>query len=326
MKVIFFSVQNYEKPYFEKANQSRHQLHFVKDMLTIDTIKKAKGHDVVCCFVTDRLDKKLLSKLAEIGIKLIALRSAGYDHVDLAAAKTYGITVVRAPKYSPQAVAEFATALILALNRKVIHAHLKGLKFNFSLEGLMGFNLYQKTVGIIGTGNIGTAFAHIMHGFGCRLLAHDPLPNDTCRKLDVEYVELKKLLNDSDIISLHCLLDEKTRYMIDEAEFAQMKSGVMLINTGRGALINTQALLCALKAKKVGYAGLDVYEKEQGLFFIDHKGKTPQDKQFLKLQSLPNVIITPHQAFFTEEAVENIAKTTIENITAFEQGKIINQV
>lgn len=326
MKIAFFSTQNYEKQYFDQANQGQHEFVFFVETLSTKTADKAQGCEAICCFVTDCLDASVIAKLAEIKVQLIALRSAGYDHVDLNAAKKHHLTVVRVPKYSPQAVAEFAVTLILTLNRKILQAHQQGLKYNFSLEGLMGFNLYQKTVGIIGTGNIGTAFAQIMNGFGCRLLAHDPIPNEACRKLNVNYVGLRELLNKSDIISLHCLLNEKTHHLLDTKEFAQMKKGAMLINTGRGLLVNTAALLAALESKQVGYAGLDVYEKEKGLFFINHQNKIIQNEQFLKLQKLPNVIITPHQAFFTHEAVENIAKTTIENITAFEKRSTINKI
>ena len=259
-------------------------------------------------------------------MRLIALRSAGFDHVDLAAAKAHNITVVRVPKYSPQAIAEFTVALILSLNRKIIEAYEHGLKYNFLLDHLLGFNLFEKTIGIIGTGHIGTAFAEIMTGFKCKLLAHDPYPNETCRKLGVNYVSLQELLKNSDVVSLHCLLNSETHYMINAAALAQMKPGAMLINTGRGALIDTKALIQSMQDGHLGYAGLDVYEDEHALFFKDHAGKAPNDQTFLELQALPNVLITPHQAFFTKEAVQSIATTTIANITAFEKGQPTNQV
>ncbi|MFZ4076592.1 MAG: 2-hydroxyacid dehydrogenase, partial [Legionellaceae bacterium] len=284
------------------------------------------GYDALCCFVTDCLNQEVLHTLAGYGIRLIALRSAGFDHVDLTAAKLAGITVVRVPKYSPEAVAEFAVTLMLVLNRKILSTYMQGLENNFSLDGLVGFNLYQKTVGIIGTGNIGTAFAKIMHGFGCRLLAVDPEPNDFCRSLGVEYVSLDEALKASDIISLHCPLNDQTLHLIDEKACAKMKKNAMLINTGRGALCDTQALIQALESNHLGYAGLDVYEKEKGLFFKDHQGEPLHDALFLKLRSLPNVLITPHQAFLTQEAVENIVKTTIDNLTAFERGAPIHEV
>lgn len=304
----------------------KHDLVFVTETLSKTTIEKAKGCDALCCFVTDCLNKDTINTLASYGIKLIALRSAGFDHVDLTAARLAGITVVRVPKYSPEAIAEFAVALILILNRKILTSYLQGLDNNFSLDGLVGFNLYKKTVGVIGTGNIGTAFVRIMNGFGCRLLAVDPEPNDICRTLNVNYVSLDYLLSESDIISLHCPLNDQTTHLIDEKAYAKVKKNAMLINTGRGALCDTQALVKVLESGNLGYAGLDVYEKEQGLFFKDHSDEIIHDELFLKLRSLPNVIITPHQAFLTQEAIENIVKTTVDNITAFEQGSRINQI
>ncbi len=326
MKIVVYSTKNYEKYYFDEVNRGQHQLLFIADKLSLETIEKAQGYEGICCFVIDCLNQQVIMKLAARGIKLIALRSTGYDHVDMAAAKIHNIAVVRVPKYSPQSIAEFAVGLILVLSRKILKSYLHGLEYNFSLEELMGFNLYQKTVGIIGTGNIGTAFGQIMCGFGCRVLAYDPVPNDTCRKLGIGYVELEYLLRESNIISLHCLLNKNTYHILDAKEFSQMKKSAMLINTGRGELINTLALLHALETGQLGYAGLDVYEKEQGLFFIDHRNEIIKDQQFLKLQALPNVIITPHQAFLTDESIANIAKTTIDNITAFEQGRPINQI
>lgn len=323
MKIAFFSAKNYEIEFFNKT-EHQHKLIFINENLSLASVAKAAGCTAICCFVTDCLDAPVIAKLAAMQINLIALRSAGYDHIDLAAAKAHNITVVRVPKYSPQAVAEFTVTLILALNRNIIKAYKQGIKFNFSLDGLMGFNLQQKTIGIIGTGNIGTALVQILQGFNCKILAYDPMPNAICRNLGVEYTDLEYLLKTADIISLHCLLNDKTHHILDYPQFAQMKKGAMLINTGRGALVNTEALIGALETGQLGSAGLDVYENERGLFFIDHHNEKINDKNFLKLQSFPNVIITPHQAFFTEEAVENIAKTTIDNITAFEQGNAIN--
>ena len=325
MKVVIYNIKDYEKPLFTTMAH-KHNLAFVTEALSMTTIEKAKGCDAICCFVTDCLNTDIINTLAGYGIKVIALRSAGFDHVDLTAARLAGITVVRVPKYSPEAIAEFTVALILILNRKILTSYLQGLDNNFSLDGLVGFNLYKKTVGVIGTGNIGTAFVRIMNGFGCRLLAVDPEPNDICRNLNVNYVSLDYLLSESDIISLHCPLNDQTMHLIDEKAYAKVKKNAMLINTGRGALCNTQALSRALESGNLGYAGLDVYEKEQGLFFKDHSGETIHDELFLKLRSLPNVIITPHQAFLTQEAIENIVKTTVSNITAFEQGNPINQI
>ncbi len=326
MKVAVYSAKEYEKPYLLTANQQRHDLFFIADTITADNTNLAAGCAAICCFVTDILDKSVLSKLAEQGVKLIALRSAGYDNVDVPAAQDLGLVVTRVPQYSPQAVAEFAVALILTLSRRILASQTKSLQHDFSLDGLLGFNLYQKTVGVIGAGKIGTAFAKIMHGFGCKLLACDPFPNHACQELGVQYVSLEHLLAESDIISLHCLLNEQTRHLLGAQAFAQLKKGAMLINTGRGALLDTAALLDALANGTVGYAGLDVYEKEAGLFFVDHHSESIKDKQFLQLQAQPNVLVTGHHAFFTVEAMENIALTTIENISAMEQGAATNQI
>ena len=325
MKVAIYNSKAYEMPLL-KAAQQHHELVLLKESLSLTTAHYAEGCDAVACFVTDCLDAEVIRQLASQGIKLIALRSAGFDHVDLEAARTAGICVVRVPKYSPEAIAEFAVTMILTLNRHILTSYAHGLVQNFSLDGLMGFNVHKKTVGIIGTGHIGTAFAKIMHGFGCRLLAVDPFPNTQCRELAVDYVVLDTLLRESDIISLHCVLNDKTKYMIDAAALAKMKKNAMLINTGRGALCDTQALLDALESGQLGYAGLDVYEHENGLFFKDHHGEPIHDALFLKLQSLDNVLITPHQAFLTTEAVENIIGITIANITSFEQGAPENVV
>jgi len=325
MNVVIYNIKAYEKPLFTTMGKM-HNLLFVAEALSLATVEKAKGYDAVCCFVTDCLNKDVINTLANQGIKLIALRSAGFDHVDLAAAELAGVTVVRVPKYSPEAIAEFTVALILILNRKILTAYVQGLDNNFLLDGLVGFNLYKKTVGVIGTGNIGTAFLRIMNGFGCRLLAVDPEPNDMCRQLNVNYVSLDVLLRESDIISLNCPLNDQTMHLMDEHAFAKVKKNTMLINTGRGALCDTKALINALESGIIGYAGLDVYEKEKGLFFVDHSNDVIQDDLFLKLRSLPNVLITPHQAFLTQEAIESIVQTTISNITAFEQGHLMNQI
>ena len=325
MKVTIFNIKDYEKPFFMKFAK-KEQFVYLPEALSLATVNKVKGSEAICCFVTDCLNRDVINKLADFGVKLIALRSAGFDHVDIAAANEAGITVVRVPKYSPESIAEFSVALILILNRKIIKSYSQGLDHNFLLDGLMGFNLYEKTIGIIGTGNIGTAFARIMNGFGCKLLAVDPIQNETCKELNVTYVTLEELLRRSDIVSLHCPLNEQSKHMINEKSLALMKKNAMLINTGRGGLCDTEALINALNSKQLGYAGLDVYEKEQGLFFKDHQEETIKDQTFLKLQSLNNVIITPHQAFLTHEAVENIVNTTIENIEAFEKGVTINQI
>jgi D-lactate dehydrogenase len=325
MKIAVYNIKDYERPLFA-AMEHEHNMVLIPEALSLATVEKAKGFDGICCFVTDCLNKEIIKILAGYGIRLIALRSAGFDHVDLVAARLAGITVVRVPKYSPEAIAEFAVALILILNRNILTAYLQGLDNNFSLDKLVGFNLYKKTVGVIGTGNIGTAFIRIMNGFGCRLLAVDPEPNEICRNLNVEYVSLDYLLKESDIISLHCPLNEQTKHLIDEKAYAKVKPNAMLINTGRGGLCETGALIKALESGKLGYAGLDVYEKEHDLFFKNHSGEIIHDELFLTLRSLPNVVITPHQAFLTKEAIENIIETTLGNITAFERGNPTNQI
>lgn len=326
MKVIVYSTKPFEKAPFEEANQGRHELDFVAERLSLENIENVKGHDAVCCFVADTLNEPVLLKLSEMGVRLIALRSAGYDHVDLATADRCGMTVVRVPDYSPESVAEFAVGLVLLLSRKFLKSYLKSREYNFALEDLVGFNLNQKTVGIIGAGKIGAAFAQIMKGFGCHLLGYDVAPNETCKAMGMTYVSLDELLKNSDIVSLHCPLNSETFYLLDEPEFLKMKRGALLINTARGAVINTPALIHALKSGHLGGAGLDVYEYEKGLFFMDHQGHPPQDTQFLELQSLPNVMITPHYAFLTQEAIFNIIKTTISNINAFEEGHPIHQI
>jgi D-lactate dehydrogenase len=325
MDIAIYSTKEYEKKYLTQANK-KHNLHFIDEMLSIETVNMAKGYPGICCFVTDILDKTIIEKLAMLGVKLITLRSAGYDHVALDVATSLGVTVVNVPQYSPEAVAEFAVALLLSLNRKILTAYQHGIDNNFSLDGLMGFNLNNKTVGIIGTGKIGTAFAKIMHGFGCQLLAYDPIQNDICLSLRVNYAPLKEVLSNSDIVSLHCPLTKQNHHMLSENEFNQFRSDAILINTARGALINTAALINALENKKISAVALDVYENERGLFFIDHHKKMISDILFEKLRKFPNVLITPHQAFFTQEALINISKTTIDNINAFESGKPINLV
>jgi D-lactate dehydrogenase len=323
MKLAVYSTNQNEEYYFRKIN-SRHELLFTNKRLTLQTVSFAKACEAVCCFVTDTLDNLVLKSLVSQGVQLIALRSAGYDYIDLDAAHSLGLVVVRVPEYSPQAVAEFAVGLILSLSRKIPQSIAKLQRQDFSLQGLLGFNLQGKNVGIIGTGHIGTAFARIMQGFGCHLLAYDPYPNAACKQLGVKYVELETLYKQADIISLHCLLNASTHHIINAAALMQMKKGTMLINTGRGALIDTAALIAALDDGRISFAGLDVYEDEKGLYFVDHSTHPVQDEQFLKLQSYPNVVMTGHMAFFTEEAMNNIAKITIANIDAFENKKPTN--
>lgn len=327
MRVLFFSSQTYDQDSFTSA-AARHglDLHFQPARLTEDTAALANGHEVVCAFINDDLNADVLKRLADGGTRLIALRSAGYNHVDLAAAKHLGLAVVRVPAYSPHAVAEHAVALILALNRRLHRAYNRTREGNFSLHGLTGFDLHGKTVGVVGTGQIGATFARIMAGFGCKLLAYDPYPNPELLALGATYLELPELLRQAQIISLHCPLTEQTRHLINPQSLAQLQPGAMLINTGRGALIDTPALIEALKDGQLGYLGLDVYEEEAQLFFEDRSDLPLQDDVLARLLTFPNVIVTAHQAFLTREALAAIATTTLDNITRWAAGNPQNLV
>jgi D-lactate dehydrogenase len=321
MKIACFSLHHFEKPFLAAANQAhQHELEYFDLMLSEKTASLAKDFPVISCFVTDQLDSKVLNIIAKNGTQLIALRSAGFNNVDLVAAKKLGLTIVRVPNYSPYAVAEFAVGLILALNRKIPQACARVREHNFSLDGLLGFDLHGRTVGIIGTGKIGTVFGKIMQGFGCKVLANDAVPNEVCQSMGIQYVSINDLYQHADIISLHCPLTPDTHHLINSAALAQMKPGVMLINTGRGALIDSKAIVKALKQKTIGYLGMDVYEEEENLFFQDLSDVIIQDDVFARLQTFPNVIITGHQAFFTQEALKNIAETTLTNISLFEKN------
>jgi len=327
MRVLFFSSQTYDQDSFTSA-AARHglDLHFQPARLTEDTAALANGHEVVCAFINDDLNADVLKRLADGGTRLIALRSAGYNHVDLAAAKRLGLAVVRVPAYSPHAVAEHAVALILALNRRLHRAYNRTREGNFSLHGLTGFDLHGKTVGVVGTGQIGATFARIMAGFGCKLLAYDPYHNPELLALGATYLELPELLRQAQIISLHCPLTEQTRHLINPQSLAQLQPGAMLINTGRGALIDTPALIEALKDGQLGYLGLDVYEEEAQLFFEDRSDLPLQDDVLARLLTFPNVIVTAHQAFLTREALAAIATTTLDNITRWAAGNPQNLV
>jgi D-lactate dehydrogenase len=320
VKVAVFSARKYDREFLDAANANRHQLHFFDPHLSEETASLAAGFGAVCVFVNDRVSAPVITKLAESGIRLIALRCAGYNNVDLKAAAQHGIIVARVPGYSPYAVAEHTLGLMLALDRKLHRAYNRVREGNFALDGLLGFDIHGKTVGIIGTGKIGTVVSQILTGFGCRILAVDPFPNETCRSLGARYVTFDELLAQSDIITLHCPLTPQNQHMIDAGALRKMRDGVMLINTSRGALIDTLAVIDALKSGKVGYLGLDVYEEEEQIFFEDRSGLIISDDVFSRLLTFPNVIITGHQAFFTREALENIAATTIDNITKFESG------
>lgn len=326
-KVSFFSTQVYDKVFFDKYNADfGYEFDFFDSQLNEQTVKLIVNAVVVCVFVNDIVNEPVIQQLAEKKVKIIALRCAGFNNVDLEAAKKYNIKVCRVPAYSPEAVAEHAMAMILTLNRKTHKAYNRVREQNFSLNGLLGFDLHGKTVGVVGTGNIGKAFAKIVTGFGCKLLAFDLVPDVALEKLGVIYVSLEQIFQESDIISLHCPLNDKTKYIINKESLSIMKKHVMLINTSRGALIQTSDVIKALKKGKIGYLGIDVYEQEEKLFFKDHSEDIIQDDQIQRLMSFPNVLVTAHQAFFTNEALSQIATITLENIDSLlKQNDIDNK-
>ncbi len=324
MIVAVFDTHRFDRASLEETNAGiGHELRFFEARLESKTAQLAAGCDAVCVFVNDVLDYATLSILQTLGVRLIALRCAGFNQVDLKAAQEFGLTVARVPEYSPYAVAEHAVALLLALNRKLPRAYNRVRESNFSLEGLVGFDLHGKTVGIVGTGKIGGVFARIMAGFGCRLLAYDPLPR---ADLPVAYVTAPQLLAESDIISLHVPLLAATHHFLNRETLAQTKRGCFIVNTSRGALIEAQALVDALKSGQLGGAALDVYEEEAGVFFHDLSGQLLQDDVLARLISFPNVLITSHQAFLTKEALINIAETTLGTISAFAAGIVPENV
>lgn len=320
MKIAFFSTKSYDREFFNRY-VSTHEIIYFEAQLTVQTVNLAAGCNAVCVFVNDKLNKEVIAGLSKLGINLIALRCAGFNNVDLESAKTNNIKVVRVPAYSPHAVAEHAAALILTLNRKTHKAYNRVREGNFSLERLTGFDLFEKTVGVIGTGKIGEVFCNIMLGFGCKVIAFDLVENKDLTARGVVYLPLIDVLQQSDVISLHCPLNEQTKHIISQQTIAMMKDEVMLINTSRGALIDTLAVIEALKNGKIAYLGLDVYEQEEKLFFNDLSENVIQDDMIMRLLSFPNVLITSHQGFFTEEALTQIAKTTLGNIDAFEAGQ-----
>ncbi|UYW25611.1 2-hydroxyacid dehydrogenase [Methylorubrum extorquens] len=322
MDVTIFSTKAYDRRFLDEANAAAgepHRLRYLEARLTHESAPLTQGAQAVCAFVNDVLDRPVLEVLAASGTRMVALRSAGFNNVDLSAATELGIAVGRVPAYSPDAVAEHTVALILALNRKTHRAYARVREGNFALEGLLGFDLKGRTVGIVGTGKIGRAVARILAGFGCRVLAYDPMPSAELAGFGAEAVGLDRLLAEADIVSLHCPLTPDTHHMIDGAALARMKRGVMLINTGHGALVDTAALIEGLKSGVIGDLGLDVYEEEGGLFFEDLSNQIIRDDVFSRLLTFPNVIVTGHQAFFTAEALAAIAATTIENLSCFEK-------
>ena len=313
IKVAFYDAKAYDKPSFEKyGEQNDIQFRFLETKLNEDTAALAEGYDAVCVFVNDDVNAEVIAKLHKIGVKLIALRSAGYNNVDVHAA--FGkIHVVHVPAYSPYAVAEHAAALLLTSVRRIHKAYNRTREFNFSLNGLTGFDLHGKTVGVIGAGKIGRIFINICRGFGMHVIVFDRHPADD----DIEYVSLEELFRRSDVISLHCPLTDETRHLIDGAAIAKMKKGVVIINTSRGALIDAEALLEGIKDRKIGAACLDVYEEEADVFFEDRSGHILSDDVLARLISMPNVIVTSHQAFLTQDALDNIAQTTVNNILSY---------
>eukprot|EP00752_Nemacystus_decipiens_P015968 g14273.t1 len=323
MKIAFFSTKPYDQRSFESANQGAgHELAFFETKLTAKTAALAEGFDGVCVFVNDPLDEAVLQRLSELGCRLILLRCAGYNNVDLAAAERLGMTVCRVPVYSPYAVAEHTVALIQALNRKVYKAYNRVREGNFAIDGLMGFDLHDKTIGIVGTGRIGQILAKICTGFGMHVLACDPTPNPDCLVMGVTYLPFDELAAKSDIVSLMCPLTPQTHHLIDANAIGKMKPGVMLVNTSRGGLINAAALIAGLKSGHIGSVALDVYEEEGDVFFEDLSDQVLQDDILARLLSFPNVLITSHQAFFTQETMHEIANTTLSNATGYEQGTI----
>ena len=317
MKVAFFDTKPYDVPGFDHyAADSNLEIKYFETRLNEDTVSLASGFDAVCVFVNDTVSAPVVEKLYEMGVKVIALRCAGFNNVDIRACQGK-LPVFRVPAYSPYAVAEHAMALLLTINRRTHKAYIRTRDFNFSLQGLAGFDLHGKTVGIIGTGKIGRVFADICRGFGMKILAYDkfPVPDS-----GLTYVTLPELFREADIISLHCPLTDETRHLIDAASIAQMKEGVTIINTSRGALVNTEDLITGLKEKKVGAACLDVYEEEGDFFYEDFSGHIVRDDKLVRLISMPNVIVTSHQAFLTQEALDSIASTTVDNLARFFAG------
>ncbi len=328
MQVSVFSAKAYDQAFLTAANERLgFDLRFLAPRLGAETAALADGAGAVCVFVNDRVDRPVIERLARSGVRLIALRCAGFNNVDLQAAAAAGLTVCRVPAYSPDAVAEHTLALILTLNRKTHRAWARVREGNFELDGLLGFNLRSKTVGVVGTGRIGATLCSILLGFGCRVVAHDPAPDPDCVARGVAYLDLGDLLARSDIVSLQCPLTPQTHHLIDDAAVARMKPGAMLINTSRGAVIDTQAVIRGLKGGRIGALGIDVYEEEGDLFFENLSDRFIPDDVFARLLTFPNVLVTGHQAFFTDTALTEIAATTLANIAAFaERGAPLHPV
>ena len=328
MKVAFFSTKSYDRQSFDLlSNIHSHEITYFEPKLDSNTVALAQDFDAICTFVNDYLDEQVLVKLSNMGINNIVLRCAGYNQVDLKKAGELRLKICRVPAYSPEAVAEHALALLMTLSRKTHKAYNRVRENNYSIEGLTGFNIYGKTAGVIGTGAIGKAFCKIMLGMGCRVLAYDISENKDLKNLGIAYLPLNDLLSQSDIISLHCPLTPDTFHLINQKTLLQMKDGVVLINTSRGALIDSQEVINALKSRKVGNLGIDVYEQEEDLFFQNRSEEILQDEQIARLMTFPNVLITGHQAFLTNEALMHISETTILNLDELEKGReLTNEV
>jgi D-lactate dehydrogenase len=320
MKMAFFDTHAFEKSFWESKNSGQHEINFLNVRLSAQSAKLAENTEAVVIFVHDKADADAIDTLSKLGVRYLLLRSAGYNHVDLKACQKAGIKVARVPEYSPFAVAEHTIALILALNRKIPRAYNRVRDLNFSLDGLVGFDLHGKTAGVIGTGRIGAQVARLLAAFGCQVLAVDPVKNSDLDD-SVTYVDRQALLSQSDILTVHAPLNESTRHLINEKTIAQMKSGIMLINTSRGAILDTKEIIKALKTAKIGYLGLDVYEEEDALFFEDHSGEIIQDDLISRLLTFPNVLITSHQAFLTKEALQKIAATCLDNLDSMVSNK-----
>lgn len=312
MRITVFSSKSYDRRSLEAANRSGHEFTFIEDRLRAETAPLAAESDAACVFVHDEVDARVIGMLAEHGCRFVVLRCAGFNNVDLEAAKDHGLVVARVPAYSPHAVAEFAVGLLLSLNRKIHRAYARVREHDFSIDGLEGFDLHGKTVGVIGTGKIGAVFARIMHGFGCRILAHDPYPAEEVERFG-EYVPIDEILGRCDIVSLHCPLTADTHHLVGKDSLARMKRGMMVVNTSRGGLIDADAAIGGIKDGTIGALGLDVYEEEEGIFFEDVSEEIIEDDRLIRLASFPNVLITSHQAFFTREAITNIAEVTLRN-------------
>lgn len=324
MKIAFYSTKPYDRTWFEPLGKEYgFDIHFIEAACNRETIFMARGYDAICIFVNDYVNAEMIDDLYEMKVKAILLRSAGFNHVDVKAAEDK-IAVLRVSSYSPEAVAEFAMAMLLTVNRLTHKAYNRTREFNMSLNGLMGMDLFEKTAGVVGTGKIGQAMVRIFGGFQMRVLCYDPYP---VKGLDAEYVSLEELLKQSDVVSLHCPLTSETRHLINQESIKSMKDGVYLVNTSRGGLINTDDLIDAMLERKFGGVGLDVYEEEEGVFYEDRSGEIITDDNLARLMTFPNVLVTSHMGFFTKEAMQAIARTTLENAYALENGlPLVNQV